>query len=257
VGAHRISVIAAIATLLLAACTDQTNLDLREGLVQHVKQPLPGVDQPFPNLSSVPDTPPPIPSKAARSELAKSLEADNKSATYNPDLSQAPKLPPEPQELPPNFLTALSPVKVPDAPGQQIVPEAQSAALVTEMPPFAGAAHSSRIAIVLFSSGSAEIDRTQVAKLEPIATLLRRQGGGVQVVGYAASEGGGSGAQGRIADFHLSLERANGVGRALVGLGVKPSELVVSAAGVGAPTISLVGVSGSDAEERVDVYYWH
>jgi len=259
---HRVSVIVATAALLLAACTDKTNLDLREGLVQHVKQPLPGVDQPFPNLSSVPDTPPPIPSKAARNDLVKALQADNTSATYNPDFSKAPKLPAEPQELPSDFLTSQSPVKVPETPGPQISPSAQSApaqsaALLAEAPAFGATGHPDRIAIVLFAAGSAEIDPAQVAKLKPVVAMLHRQGGGLQLVGYATHEGGGSGVQDKIADFHLSLERANRVGHALAGLGVKPDELVVSAEGGGAPVISVAGVSGGDADERVDIYYWH
>jgi len=245
-----------------------TNLDLREGLVRHVQKPLPGSDQPYPNLASVPEKPPQPTPKDKRTDLVKKLEADSRSAVYQPDLSQAPQIPPEPAALPPGFLTANAPVKLPpEAPVIQRstsagpAPQPKQSADSSAGTPSGGTPSSEtsdrfgRVAVVLFQSGSSQVDQAQVAELKPVVVTLHAQGGVLRVVGYAAHRGGAAGEREKIADFNLSLDRANAVGRALIGLGVKPSELILRAEGDRAPLLSIAGVGGNAAEQRADIYY--
>ena len=254
------------AALILVGCADLTNLDLREGLVQHVQKPLPGAEQPYPNLASVPENPPQPTPKEKRRDLVKKLEADSKSAVYQPDVSQAPQLPPEPAALPPGFLTAEAPVKLPQAPPEASATQRTSRAApngqatqATNLP--AGApdletdGRTGRVAIILFEAGSSQIDPGQVAELKPLVATLHERGGVLRVVGYAEHASGTSGTRDKIADFNLSLDRANAVGRALIGLGVKPSELVLRAEGDSAPLLSIAGVEGRAAGQRADIYY--
>lgn len=271
--ARRLALAAAMAAL--GACSTLEALDPRSGLIPHVDQPVPGADQPYPNLASVPNAPTPTP-KATRVELQQKLAGDTKATTFQPDTDAAPPVPAAPAPLPKGFITAEQPVKLPAAPA----PAESSAGATTAASPAlersapAGAqpaaAHATtpkassspdalgtarRLAVVLFAEGSSEIDPGQVAKLRPVVRLLRQQGGALQIVGYASRQAAGETAEGKIANFNLSLDRANAVARALMRLGAKPSELVVSAEGEGAPPITVAGVSGAAADQRADVYF--
>jgi outer membrane protein OmpA-like peptidoglycan-associated protein len=271
--AGRLTLAAAMAAL--GACSTLEELDPRGGLIPHTDQPVPGADQPYPNLASVPDAPPPTTPKATRIELQQKLAADTKATTFQPDTGAAPPIPEAPAPLPKGFITAEQPVRLPAAPAPAAAgagatpaasPAPQESALAGAQPPAAQPATAAaapapgalgtarRLAVVLFAEGSSEIDLGQVAKLRPVVRLLRQQGGAVQIVGYASRQATGATAEGKIANFNLSLDRANAVARALMRLGVKPSELMVSAEGEGAPPITVAGVSGAAADQRADVY---
>ena len=74
------------------------------------------------------------------------------------------------------------------------------------------------------------------------------------MVGYASRQAAGDTAEGKIANFNLSLDRANAVARALMRLGAKPSEVMVTAEGEGAPPIAIAGLSGAAADQRAEVF---
>ncbi|MFI4987273.1 MAG: OmpA family protein [Alphaproteobacteria bacterium] len=257
----------ALAVLALAAC-DAGDLDPRTGLVTEVAGAIPGTDQPYPNLASVPAAPTVTP-KAAREQLQKKLTADSKATTYSPDKATAPALPAPPEALPEGFIEARQPVKLPDAdpaPGQAQAQKAAAAVAPRQLaaasaagarndgPTFGalGAAH--RMAIVLFAEGSSAIDPGQVAKLRPLVQRVRREGGLLQLVGHASRERD-RGEEGKIDKFDLSIDRANKVAQALVRLGMAEGELVVSAEGDNTPVAALDGIAGETANRRVDIFY--
>ncbi len=109
--AGRLALGAAMAAL--GACSTLEELDPRGGLIPHVDQPVPGADQPYPNLASVPNAPPPTTPKATRIELQQKLAADTKATTYQPDTAAAPPVPAPPAPLPKGFITAEQPVQLP------------------------------------------------------------------------------------------------------------------------------------------------
>lgn len=277
--AGRLALAAAMAAL--GACSTLEDLDPRGGLIPHTDQPVPGADQPYPNLASVPNAPPPSTPKATRIELQQKLAGDTKATTFEPDTGAAPPVPSAPAPLPKGFITAEQPVRLPAVPapeaaGADATPAASSesegsapagaqspvahattltASPSSGAPPAQAGATAQRLAVVLFAEGSSEIDPGQVAKLRPVVRLLRQQGGALQIVGYASRQAAGETAEGKIANFNLSLDRANAVAKALMRLGAKPSEVMVSAEGEGAPPITVAGVSGAAADQRADVYF--
>lgn len=277
--AGRLGLAAAVAAL--GACSTLEDLDPRSGLIPHIDQPVPGSDQPYPNLASVPNGPPPSTPKETRIELQQKLAADTKGTNDQSD-STAPQVPAPPAPLPKGFITAQQPVKLPataatagaqaaapsqperslpkDAPslGAPSANAGQAATAALDAPPghsreVEEGATAGRLAIVLFAEGSAEIDQAQLAKLRPVVRLLRRHGGAVQVVGYASHQSAGDAVEDKIADFNLSLDRANAVARALIRLGAKSSEVTVSAEGERAPPLAAAG-SRDAADQRADVF---
>jgi len=231
------------ALLALAACGEVTTDDFfawRNGMVQEVAGAIPGTDEPYPNLASVPPAPASASSKDARNELRKKLEADNKAKTYVPDKVEAPEIPSPPAPLPPGFVEAEHPVQ-----------------LAAAGNPAAGAAigiEPGRVAIVFFGEGSAAIDSRQISKLQPVLDELQLQGGRLHVIGHASQTGDGLD-QTKVDNFNLSVERADAVAKALVGLGLKSGELAVTAEGESKPVLEVGGVKGEAANRRVDIFY--
>lgn len=242
--------------LTLGACSDFEPEDLlawREGLVRQVAGAIPGTDQPYPNLASVPTSVPGASPKAARVELEKKLEADNKATTYTPDKAAAPEIPAAPAALPPGFVEAETPVKLADA-GTSAEPS-QPASTPGKNAPGSGALGlPHRAAIVFFAEGSAAIDPQQVAKLKPLIEGVKREGGSLVVVGHASQTGDGLD-QTKLDNFNLSVERASAVAESLGRLGMESGALAVRAEGDSAPVLAIEGVHGDAANRRVDIFY--
>ena len=238
--------LAALLALALAACSDFSTDDLlawRQGMVKEVAGAIPGTDQPYPNLATVPEKAPAGSSKAARVELQKKLEADNKATGYVPDKANAPEIPSPPAALPPGFVEAEQPVQLADAG----LPGGTAAALGPPGEP-------RRVAVVLFAEGSAAIDSGQIGKLKPILDAVRRDGGTLHVVGHASQTGDGLD-QTKVDNFDLSVERADAVAKALGELGLESNALQVSAEGDSKPVVAVAGAKGEAANRRVDIFY--
>ena len=240
--------------LTLGACSDFEPEDLlawRKGLVREVAGAIPGTDQPYPNLASVPTSVPAASPKSARVELEKKLEADNKATTYTPDKAAAPEIPAAPAALPPGFVEAETPVKLADA-GTSAEPPPSTAAKNALGSGALALPH--RAAIVFFAEGSAAIDPQQVAKLKPLIEGVKREGGSLVVVGHASQTGDGLD-QTKLDNFNLSVERASAVAESLGRLGMESGALVVRAEGDSAPVLAIEGVHGDAANRRVDIFY--
>ncbi|MFI5024253.1 MAG: OmpA family protein [Alphaproteobacteria bacterium] len=246
----------ALLCLTLGACSDFEPEDLvawRNGLVREVAGAIPGTDQPYPNLASVPTSVPGASPKAARVELQKKLEADNKATTYTPDKATAPEIPAAPAALPPGFVEAEQPVKLADA-GASAEPSPPPLTPGKNTPGSGALGLPHRAAIVFFAEGSAAIDPRQVAKLKPLVEGVGRDGGSLEVVGHASQTGDGLD-QTKLDNFNLSVERASAVAEALGRLGIKSGALVVRAEGDSAPVVATESVQGDAANRRVDIFY--
>ena len=226
-------------TLVLAACSDFSPEDLvawRKSLTHEVSGAIPGTDQPYPNLATVPALPSEASSKDARTALQKRLEADNKATGYTPNKAVAPPIPSPPPALPPGFIAAEEPVQLSDAGTLVATPEGPR-----------------RVAIVLFAEGSSALDPRQVGKLQPVIDALNREGGTLELVGHASETSDGLD-QTKVDNFDLSVARASAVAEALGRLGLKAGELSVTAKGDSAPVTAAGGVSGGAANRRVDIF---
>jgi len=91
----------------LVACDDLKSLDFRESLFRQSGLPVPGSDEPYPNLASVPPKPAAT-DKAARTKIAQTLTAENKgdagalaAGSAPSDLPRPPAAPALPEPPPP------------------------------------------------------------------------------------------------------------------------------------------------------------
>jgi outer membrane protein OmpA-like peptidoglycan-associated protein len=258
-GRRALAAAAALLALASLAACDQLG-DPREGLFRHVDKPVPGTEQPYPNLASVPDKPAVTPEKE-RAAIRQQLSRDVKGGSAPPlDPGATPTIPAAPPPLPQSFLSAREPTKLAGPPPAELgaaaaAQGAGAATLPASGPSFGALGSPRKVAVVLFDAGSSQLDPAQLGRLRPIVRELHDHGGTLQVVGHAArAEDGGEGGARKLAAFDLSLDRANAVARALIEVGAKSSEVIVSAEGDSASAPSAGGVSGPAADRRADVY---
>jgi outer membrane protein OmpA-like peptidoglycan-associated protein len=130
-----------------------------------------------------------------------------------------------------------SPTLIPAQPVAATAPTSEQRPAATAFA--AGAA--GRLATLRFASGSARLAEADLAAIRQSADSIRSTGARTRVVGYAPPDGrGGATEQRRLADFNLSLDRAEAVARELVRLGVQPGQIMVegradSSAAAGGP----------------------
>ncbi|HUC61271.1 MAG TPA: OmpA family protein [Alphaproteobacteria bacterium] len=244
---------AALGLASLGACAEDNPFDM---LVEHVGQPIPGTNEPYPNLAVVPEKAPETMSKAERASMRQSLEADsNPTAPPPASIGTPPPIPPMPQSLPPGFTGAQSPMQVAAAAAPANPAGTAPATLAKGKPSFGALGQPDRVAIVLFLAGSDAIDPSQVELLKPLVKRLAAAGGHLQIVGYAAAGVSGSDtAADKVSTFNLSLRRAQAVSAALIRMGAPAGALILSAEGDSAPVASIAGVEGAAANDRVDIY---
>ena len=255
VGVARWALGAALALSIsaLAGCSDENPMDV---LVKHVDQPIPGANQPYPNLASVPDKAPAVTSTSERTTIRQSLVADNEHpGAPTAMIASPPPIPAPPAALPPGFAGAQSPMKLANARSGDAGSGDGGATLAPGAPSFGAMGRPNRVAVVLFTARSDAIDPEEIRLLRPLVARMRGHGGTLQVVGYAAADPSAADpAKDKIASFNLSLLRAQAVARALRGFGASPDEMIVSAEGDSAPVPALDGIEGAPANDRVDIY---
>lgn len=148
--------------------------------------------------------------------------------------------------------------------GQQRVLEGGSVIVNPEAVLGSGAASGSRllpsgesrpVALIFFRYGSAGLSRSDVNVLKDVARLHRERGGLVRVIGHASqSTGGGDAVKQRLANFNISLARANSVARELSRLGVPIDQVQVAAAGAQQPIYYESSPTGEAGNRRVEIY---
>ncbi|MBM3535790.1 MAG: hypothetical protein FJX60_22485, partial [Alphaproteobacteria bacterium] len=101
------------------------------------------------------------------------------------------------------------------------------------------------VATIRFGEGSSRLgnaDREMLARIAAMANEIR---GLVRIVGHAGRANGGEGAKQEVAEFGLSLNRANAVAQELMKNGIPAERLKVEAVGDAEPLV----VAGSAAAE--------
>lgn len=112
-----------------------------------------------------------------------------------------------------------------------------------------------RLATIGFGSGSARLDRGDRSAIDQVASIHRRRGGLVVVVGHASREAGDARLlHERIANLNVSLDRANAVARALQQSGVPADAIRVEARGDSEPAVAATTPAAEAANRRVEIF---
>lgn len=165
----------------------------------------------------------------------------------------APQPVPAPQPAPP-------PVSAPQPQvlegGSVIVnPDAATAAGGRGVNPLLPSGESRPVALIFFGHGSASLSRSDVKVLREVAELHKERGGLVRVIGHASMSGAtGGNAKQNLANFNISLARANSVARELSRLGVATDQIQVAAAGAQQPMYYETAPTGEAGNRRVEIY---
>jgi outer membrane protein OmpA-like peptidoglycan-associated protein len=108
---------------------------------------------------------------------------------------------------------------------------------------------------IYFGDGSTRLGTIDQARLRRAAKLFSRHGGQIRLVGHASPSAQDPTPVKLIANFAMSLKRAQAVARGLIDRGVPPSAIVVEAVGDSAP---IYGVSIPQSEaynRRVEIVF--
>ncbi|MFQ5958841.1 MAG: OmpA family protein [Alphaproteobacteria bacterium] len=154
-----------------------------------------------------------------------------------------------------------APVAAPEAPGAQAavvaaLPAPQSRELLGSGEPDGGApARSGSAALVRFPEGSADLPAEARDTLRLVASLHHEKGGTIRVVGHASGRTSElSPERHKMAKFDVSLRRARVVADALIGLGVKPEAVSISAMSDNDPVYYESMPSGEAGNRRAEIF---
>ena len=112
-----------------------------------------------------------------------------------------------------------------------------------------------QIGVVYFGSGSAELDEGDIGKLRQVASMYQGRGGSIRVVGYASSfTRDMDPMHHQMANFNISLRRADAVARELIKLGVKPANILVSARSDSEPIYFESMPAGQAGNQRAEIF---
>ncbi|MQX35538.1 OmpA family protein [Roseospira navarrensis] len=138
------------------------------------------------------------------------------------------------------------------APGAMVGPAgAQPLAAYGPMP----GARSQRVAVIYFADGSSRLSGQDRQVLSQVAALQRQYGGVLRVVGHASSRTGATDiARHKLANFNVSLARANNVADALMRSGVPGQFLFVGAASDSQPVYYEIMPTGEAGNRRTEIY---
>ncbi len=229
--------------------------------------PLPGTNQPYPNLATVPNRPIITP-PAERGKVVQGLAADRANARYaeseparsdSPAAAAAPPVSPVPVPPAPAVealaaaprVSQPAPVQALPAPLTQPVPQ-QMAAVQPAVPvtaretpvPVPTTPRSATFPLgmtqsgtVFFANGSAAIDADGKRALRILADGYKENGGSLRIVGFASGQAASASAQ--IANFRIAGQRAETVAQELNRLGVPMNHMVISSGNAGAGDAAL------------------
>lgn len=110
------------------------------------------------------------------------------------------------------------------------------------------------VVTIRFAEGSARLGPGDRQTLVRIAALAQELGGRVRIVGHAGRPNGGEGTKSELAEFTLSLDRANAVAQELMRNGVSSERMAVQAMGDAEPLV-IAGTAAAEApNRRAEVY---
>jgi flagellar motor protein MotB len=112
-----------------------------------------------------------------------------------------------------------------------------------------------QVGTVLFADNSSKVLDTYDKLLKDIANMTKEKGGTLRVVGHASPGGRGSDPlKQRLANFRVSLARANAVARELVRLGVPARDVMVEGRADSDPLYQEGAPAGEAGNRRAEIY---
>ena len=179
----------------------------------------------------------------AAPEIAGELSADGgQMAVPAARIAQAaPSLPSQTAQAAPQLRTQFQP---------QLRPQQAQA------PVLAGPqGRSELVAIIYFAHGSAALDAQDRQILSDVVALHRARGAKIRVIGHASAHTTPTNqVEHRLANFEISLKRANSVVARLISLGIGRAEIKAEAKGDGLPVYHEFMSTGEAGNRRVEIF---
>ncbi len=111
------------------------------------------------------------------------------------------------------------------------------------------------VAVIYFSHSSAQLDASDRGVLREVVALHHQRGGTIRVVGHASARTGVVDQIGhRLANFEMSLKRANAVAAGLVALGAAKNEVRAEARGDAQPVFHEFMPTGEAGNRRTEIF---
>lgn len=234
--------IAALALLALGGCAaleEATQSPEQAAAEQPQKVSTEGAKDEFPTLSEVPDEPKPHLAPEERERILAELMADRDKATYTGGPAPLETAAP-PGSLPPSVIIS----------GNEITPNDEGAGI-----PLQTSAGGQLAAIIFFGHGSADLDERDRSILRDIAALQKQRAARLRVVGHASSRTqNATPDEHQIANFDMSMARAESVMEELVALGVPADAVQTEAVGDAEPVYHEFMPSGEAGNRRVEIF---
>lgn len=119
----------------------------------------------------------------------------------------------------------------------------------------AAGAGASDVGTVFFGNGSSKLSNEAIKELKNIADMYKKKGGKVRVVGHASSRTRNTDPlRHQLANFRVSLARANAVARQLTRLGVPADKIAVTAVADNEPVYYEFMPKGEAGNRRAEIF---
>ena len=184
---------------------------------------VPGADDPWPRIASVPGEAPPVTPEDERRRIVENLAAIRDGGAPGPAVAAAPA-------GAPSAMVARGP-RAP-APGESL-----------------------HIAVIHYPHGGAALTREDKAILKRVADSQRARDVDVRVVGHASARASGGGVRAKRANFRAALDRARIVAAELARLGVPRARILIESRSENDPAWSNATPLGEAANRRADIYF--
>lgn len=231
----------AAALLVLAGCAaidDATQTSEEAAAEQPQQVTTEGAKDEFPTLAEVPNAAQPYLAPEERERVLQEMMEDRRQATYT---EPAPLVTAAPAD-PPGSSVIIS--------GNEIVTREQVAGL-----PLQTSAGGQLAAIIFFGHGSSDLDARDRSILRDLAALRQQRGGRLRVIGHASSRTQNTTPdEHQIANFDMSMARAESVTEELMALGVPADAVQTEALGDAEPVYHEFMPSGEAGNRRVEIF---
>jgi outer membrane protein OmpA-like peptidoglycan-associated protein len=244
-----LAVATALALAGCAALKDATETPEQAAARQPSKVSTEGAKDAFPTLGEVPSETRPQTAPEDREKVMAEMAEDRARATFTAPAGTAPADEPAPLE------TAAAP-RDPFASsliisGDSVTTSEQHAGLPLQT----GAGPGQLAAIIFFPHGSSDLGARDRSILRDLAALQQQRGGGLRVVGHASSRTrNATPDEHQVANFDMSLIRANAVLEELLRLGVSAEAVRAEAVGDAEPVYHEFMPSGEAGNRRVEIF---
>jgi flagellar motor protein MotB len=232
---------AALAVVVLSGCAavnDMAQSPEQAAAEQPQKVSAEGAKDEFPSLSEVPEAPQPHTAPEDREKAVAQMTEDRNQAEFT---------------APPPIITAAG--RDIFAGSTIITSDSVTSGNQVAGLPLETAAGGQLAAIIFFPNGSAALDAKDRGVLRDLARLLEQRGGSLRLVGHASSwTQNTTPDEHQLANFEMSLARANSVAEELLRLGVAPDAVQTEAVGDAEPVYHEFMPSGEAGNRRVEIF---